>query len=44
MTEYQKILLDILIELDRICRKNDIEYALSYGTTLGVLNFGGFIP
>ena len=44
MTECQKIVFELLIELDRICRKNNIQYALGYGSALGILNFNGFIP
>lgn len=42
--EAQNIVLKGLIELDRICRKNDIPYALAFGTCLGLYNYGGFIP
>ena len=42
--EVQSIILKGLIEIDRICRKNNIPYALSYGTCLGLYNYGGFIP
>lgn len=40
----QDILLEGLIEIDRICRKHDIKYSLGGGTCLGQVRHGGFIP
>lgn len=40
----KKIQLEILIELDRLCRENNIQYSLYFGTLLGAIRHKGFIP
>ena len=42
--ELHEVLLKIVLEFDRICRKNDIPYALSFGSAIGLYNYGGFVP
>lgn len=42
--QVHEIVKKIIFEIDRICRKNNIPYALSFGSTLGLYNYNGFIP
>lgn len=44
MQEIKNISLQILIEIDEICRKNNIKYTLIAGTLLGAVRHKGFIP
>ena len=44
LEKLQKVELEMLIEIDRICRKNNIKYSIMYGTLLGAVRNGGFIP
>lgn len=41
---HQMVLLEMLKEFDRICRRHDIPYMLFAGTALGAQRHGGFIP
>ena len=36
--------LEVLVEIDRICRKHHIQYFAEWGTLLGTVRHGGFIP
>ncbi len=42
--EKQEIILEIMKDIDRFCRANNIPYSLSSGTLLGAVRHGGFIP
>ncbi len=44
LVEKHKELLELLICVDQICRKNGIGYSLAYGTLLGAFRHGEFIP
>lgn len=37
-------MVEILEAIDDVCKKNDIEYFLCYGTLLGAVRHNGFIP
>ena len=36
--------LEILYEIDRVCKKHSITYTLTYGSLLGAIRHKGFIP
>lgn len=44
MTPTQQHLLKLVLEIDRICKKYDIQYFIDYGTVLGAIRHEGFIP
>ena len=44
MNKVQKKIYELLLELDRICKKHNIKYFLGSGTMLGAVRHKGFIP
>ena len=42
--DMKAIELDIMDEIDRVCAAHGIEYFLGYGSLLGAVRHGGFIP
>lgn len=44
MDATQNYLVNLLLEIDTICKKYDIEYFIDYGTMLGAVRHEGFIP
>ena len=42
--DVQDILLKIMLEFDRLCKNNDLDYSLAFGTMLGAVRHDGFIP
>lgn len=44
LRKLQHEMLTLLIEVDRICRKHNIQYFISYGTLIGAIRHKGFIP
>ncbi len=44
LKELHHALLEILVDIDAVCRKYGIRYYLAYGTLLGAVRHQGFIP
>ena len=44
LKEVQDNVFKIVLEIDRVCRKNNIKYALAFGSTLGLYNYHDFVP
>ena len=44
LREMQQIELDMLLELDRVCKNHSLRYYLDGGTLLGAMCYEGFIP
>lgn len=44
LSDIQHKILDILHEIDKICKKNQITYFLEAGSALGAERYNGFIP
>ena len=42
--DIKKVCLNILIEFDKICKKNNLRYSLAYGTAIGAVRHSGYIP
>ena len=42
--ELKQIQLDLLAAIDTFCRKNNIKYSIAFGTLLGQVRHGGYIP
>lgn len=44
LSEHQQYLLQVLNAFDAFCSKNGIQYFACYGTLIGAIRHGGFIP
>lgn len=44
LEEQKRIRYEILEEVDKYCRENEIKYSLAFGTLLGAIRHKGFIP
>ena len=43
-SEYRQRIINVLFEIDRICRENNLRYMVFYGTLLGAIRHKGMIP
>ena len=44
LKDMQDLCIELMVFLDNICKKYDIEYWLDYGSLLGPVRHGGFLP
>ena len=44
LTEIKSAALEMLLYVDSICKKEKLRYSIYYGTLLGAVRHGGFIP
>ena len=44
MNKCQTGLLQLLLEVDQLCKENEIEYCLAGGCLIGAVRNGGFLP
>lgn len=42
--EYKNVVLQVMVKLDKFCREHELRYMLAYGSLLGAVRHGGFIP
>ncbi|MBQ8016619.1 MAG: LicD family protein [Methanobrevibacter sp.] len=42
--KFRSLYVELLIFIDNVCRKHEIDYWLGFGTLLGAVRHGGFIP
>jgi lipopolysaccharide cholinephosphotransferase len=42
--KFRVMYVELLIFIDKVCNKHDIDYWLGFGTLLGAVRHGGFIP
>ncbi len=42
--ELKRLQLEMLVEIDKFCTDNNIQYSLAYGTLLGAVRHQGYIP